>query len=287
MTARLARLAGLAAWMAFLAATAVSLHAVGGALAPPPLTEPGHLGHWVAARQPAEAAMAVLRLAVLAAAWYLLAATVAGALARAAGIASWVRAVDAVSVPLVRRVVHGALGVSFATAALAGPTTAAVAEERAEPAPLAAEVVTMRLLPGSGAPPTPAAKAATAGAPTMRRLDGATTTTTSSPPAPATMRRIDRTTTTPNAPGPGPEPPQAPAASPTTWEVEPGEHFWSVAERVLTSAWGRAPSDREVDPYWRALVGANTEVLRDRGNLDLLFPGQVITVPPPPAAPSR
>ena len=255
-------LVSLLVWTTFLAVAALGLHRMGGALAAPPLAEPGQLGGWLRDREPAGAAMAVVRLVGLATAWYLLAATVASTLARVAGIASWVRATDALSVPLVRRLVHSALGLSFATAALAGAGSAAVADEQTAPAPVAA--VTMRQLPDATVPGSVTTAGAAAAVPTMRRLDDTTTTTTTPP--------VETTAPPPTAPAP--------------WEIQPGEHFWSVAERVLTSAWGRAPSESEVDPYWRTLVGANTEVLRDRGNPDLLFPGQVITLPPPPAAPT-
>ncbi|PLS75238.1 MAG: hypothetical protein CYG61_08380, partial [Actinobacteria bacterium] len=46
----------------------------------------------------------------------------------------------------------------------------------------------------------------------------------------------------------------------------------------------RAPSDAEVDAYWRRLVDANRAILRDPANPDLLYPGQVLTVPPAAAA---
>ncbi|MGH9283765.1 MAG: LysM peptidoglycan-binding domain-containing protein, partial [Acidimicrobiales bacterium] len=89
--------------------------------------------------------------------------------------------------------------------------------------------------------------------------------------------------TPPVEPAAAPAPP--PTADPHTWTVQPGDHFWSVAERVLAEAWRRPPTDTEVDPYWRTLVEANRARLRDPGNPDLLFPGQVIEVPALPAPP--
>jgi len=65
----------------------------------------------------------------------------------------------------------------------------------------------------------------------------------------------------------------------------PGECFWSIAEDVLAAAWGRAPSDAEIVPYWRVLIEANRATLADTANEDLIFPGQVFTVPPPPSRP--
>ena len=71
-----------------------------------------------------------------------------------------------------------------------------------------------------------------------------------------------------------------------TWAVEPGDHFWSIAERVLAERWGRPPTTVETDGYWRALVAANRGRLADRDNPDLLFPGQVVTLPPVPERPA-
>lgn len=244
----------LLAWTAFVAGTLVVLHQVGGALAPPPLAEPSGWGDWFDGRQPAEAVVAVLRLLALGLAWYLLAATVTGTVLRLAGAARLVRAADALTVPLVRRVVNGAVGLSLAAVALGGTAGAAPGPSHPE----AAAVETMERLPDdAGAPP----------APTMRRLP-------------------DEDPTPPPAEAPAPPSPLEAPAGPSaarTWEVRPGDHFWGVAERVLAEAWqGLPPTDAEVDPYWRTLVEANRSVLRDPGNPDLLFPGQVITVPPPP-----
>jgi nucleoid-associated protein YgaU len=65
-----------------------------------------------------------------------------------------------------------------------------------------------------------------------------------------------------------------------TWTIAPGQHFWAVAEHVLARAWGRAPTDAEIVQYWHALIEANRDRLRDRGNPDLVYPGQVFVLPP-------
>jgi nucleoid-associated protein YgaU len=69
-----------------------------------------------------------------------------------------------------------------------------------------------------------------------------------------------------------------------SWTVRPGECFWSIADDVLARAWGRVPSDAEIVPYWRSLIEANRHLLGDRTNEDLIYPGQVFTVPTPPAS---
>jgi nucleoid-associated protein YgaU len=76
------------------------------------------------------------------------------------------------------------------------------------------------------------------------------------------------------------------ATVPSEWQVRPGEHLWAVAEQVLGQAWGRPATDTEIDPYWRALVAANRSRLPDPDNPDLVYPGEVLTVPPPPAEPA-
>lgn len=76
------------------------------------------------------------------------------------------------------------------------------------------------------------------------------------------------------------------APVPTTWTVAPGESLWTIAEELLADSWRRAPSDAETDPYWRLLVERNRARLADPGDADLIHPGQVLEVPPPPAAPA-
>ncbi len=120
------------------------------------------------------------------------------------------------------------------------------------------------------------------GVPTMARADTATT------DPPMVMHRLPdestatTTTTVPRvAAEAAPSPPHAPDL---TWTIQPGQHFWAVAERVLERAWGRSPTDAEVVPYWRDLIAANRGRLYDRNNPDLVFPGQVLVLLPPPAA---
>jgi nucleoid-associated protein YgaU len=81
----------------------------------------------------------------------------------------------------------------------------------------------------------------------------------------------------------------APAAIGVTdrWTVQPGECFWTIAEDVLQRAWGRAPTDAEIVPYWQRLIEANRSELADPANPHLIFPDQVFRVPPPDSTPTR
>lgn len=64
------------------------------------------------------------------------------------------------------------------------------------------------------------------------------------------------------------------------WTVEPGDHMWEIAEETLRDELGREPTDAEVTPYWRSVIAANQDNLRPPEDPDLIYPGQVLDVPP-------
>lgn len=70
-----------------------------------------------------------------------------------------------------------------------------------------------------------------------------------------------------------------------TWDVAEGDHFWAIAEQTLQDAWGRAPTDSQIAPYWRDLVEANGDRLLPPHDPDLVYPGQQFVVPTPPTDP--
>jgi nucleoid-associated protein YgaU len=80
--------------------------------------------------------------------------------------------------------------------------------------------------------------------------------------------------------------PAAPEASPsvaapeTSYTVRAGDSFWSIAAQRVGSAAGLATSDAEVARYWRVLIEANRDHLAVAGEPDLIYPGQVFTLPP-------
>ena len=96
------------------------------------------------------------------------------------------------------------------------------------------------------------------------------------------MRRLPPAGTEPEAP-PAPAPDPVLGGTPDRWTVQPGDCFWTIADDLLHQAWGRAPTDAEIVPYWLRLIEANRAELADPGNADLIFPGQVFTVPTLPA----
>ena len=85
---------------------------------------------------------------------------------------------------------------------------------------------------------------------------------------------------------PAPVPPVAPPAAPVSAArdviVRSGDNLWSIARNALTHDSARRPNDTEVARYWHAVIAANRSTLRSR-DASLIFPGEVVTLPPPPA----
>ena len=67
--------------------------------------------------------------------------------------------------------------------------------------------------------------------------------------------------------------------------VEKGDHFWGIADEALTEAWGRAPTDAELAPYWADVVAANEERLLPPGDPNLIYPDQTFVLPDTPPNP--
>lgn len=253
---RIAAAFALAAWVGLLTAVIVGFSALGsGALAAPPLTEPSAWQAWARSRESVQVAFTLGRLAVIALAWYLLGVTVVGAAARLLRWGRAVRLADLLTVPAVRRLLQSALGVGLATAAL---TTLPAGGQAGPRAPTAAAVELAEAREDALAVGGQAYAL-------MRPLDGQAAT--------ESMQVLEDA---PVQPG---------GRQATTWTVRPGEHFWAIAERVLTRAWGRSPSDAEVVPYWRQVIELNRVRLADPGNPDLVYPGQQFALPPPPPPP--
>ncbi len=246
---RPARLLRLTAWAVGIAVVLFALATSGqGALAPPPLESPSRWQAWFEQREPASAAFAVLRMAAVCACWYLAATTVVGAVLRLLRADVLVAVADAFTVAPVRRLLAGSLTLTLAGI---GPT-ATLARRPAGP------VHHVHLVATSTSTSVPAA----------------------STPDTITMRRIPPPDAEPDAPVA--DPPAVQSAD--RWTVQPGDCFWTIADDVLQRAWGRAPTDAEIVPYWQRLIEANRSELADPANPHLIFPDQVFTVPPVPPA---
>ena len=256
----------LGAWVVLLVAVMAGARGLVATevLAPPPLGGPGQVAAWASEQDPLEAAFALLTVVVAAGAAALLVLTVLGLVARVVRAGRLVTVLDVFTVPVVRRLLQGALGIGLAGAAAAGPAAAGVAVVTPAGATSASVPVDRPHLAREAAGP------------------GAVSTSTSVP--------LDRPDLAPEIDGPAPptmELVEAPVTPVPAGEVTlaPGDHLWATATTALATAWGRTPSDAEVAPYWDRLVAANRDRLPDPANPDLVLPGLRVVVPPVPPSP--
>jgi hypothetical protein len=199
---------------------------------------------------------------------WLIATTVVCVASRAWLRCSPLRGVEWLGAAVIARYIDAAfalaLGVSAITAtagiAAAAPATASRGSGASGP-PVTVEVQpdgTLVIVPPASSPPTPA--------PT-------TTTPTTSTSVPPTRATPPATATAP--------PPST--ATNVTVTVAAGDNLWRIAADHLTTRHGRPALDDEIVGYWRAVVAANRGTLRS-GDPNLIFPGELVTLPALPPA---
>ena len=183
----------LVAWIGVLALVTVALQHLGrGSLAGPPVS-PRTWAAWFAGRDPLVASFALLRLAALALAGYLLTVTLLGTATRVLRLARLAAAIDLATLPSVRRIVESAAGVGLALSttivAFAGSTVAHASVPPRDtgtmvtaPAPgatgdVSSQVPILRRLPGPGI----VGSSSRGDAPVLRRLTVPSSPATTSP----------------------------------------------------------------------------------------------------------
>lgn len=239
-------------WLCFLIAGIVSLHRLGSTFPNSAITDPGG---------PVEPGLAAaFRLVGLAVGYWLVGSTLLYLLARASQIPAALRATSWMTLGPIRRVVDrlaaGALAISLAMPAAVSAATA------------------------PGYIPVPAGDGPES---------NTTTTTPAEPPSTATSLEQQPTSVTadplylPVVALVDPEPivPSATAVFADAIEVvvRSGDDMWNLAEGRLASLLGRRATDSEIAPYWLRVIGANLDRIRS-GDPDLIFPGEVLVLPP-------
>ena len=240
----MSRAARTGCWFAGLAALLVVLRFLGALLGGPPITSLEGVTSWIDRAGPSTVAVWLVRNAAEAALWYILAVSALHAASTTARSAAGLRLADALEVAGTSQLVRAGLGAGLVASTTITVVPVGASSEHEE-----------------------------RGTAIMRPLDdGATPSSSESPVAPA-----------PAVPPHG-APPAPPPPAPSLYTVEPGDSLWLIAHDVLESAWQRPPTDREIDPYWRALVESNRArfVTCDP---DLILPGQVFELPPVPLTP--
>ena len=199
---------------------------------------------------------ALLLIALLVAA-YLVAIFILGAGARRLGNAFAIRLLNQLTLPSMRRHLDRLCGAALGRSVMipAGDPTVAA---RVEVATLASEAPRLSALPSTMPPP-------------LGRVA-----TTQSVPAHAEATVTDP----PLLARQPPAEPTEPSRTRTHWTVEPGDHFWSIAERVVAARGNDPPTERETRRYWLELIEANRSKLPDPSNPDLLPVAIQLDVPP-------
>jgi len=207
------------------------------------------LAGWADATAPADAAMAVARLAAVAVCGWLIVTTLAYGVVRLAARRRPGEASGAwsgrLAGPVVRRLVDAALAASVTVTVVGAPAVASATD-----APV---VSVVRDGHGGGVSQLPGAPASTAAV--------AREPTTTSPPVPASV----------------PAPPVAASVV-----VAPGDSLWELAARQVAAASARpreTVGDGEIAPYWTRVCDANRERLAS-GDVDLIHPGELVILPP-------
>lgn len=237
-------------------------------LAAPPLTHPDELYSWASSLGIAAAALSIARLVALAAGWYFALTTLLHLVAALVHVPVLSYAAKLVTLPPIRRTLMTIAGLGLTAAAPAYATPSA-----RRPPPRAASIsADVAAQPGALM-----RRLSTSPGAVMHRLengDGTATLRVLLPEEPdsATLHVV------PSAPVRPPHP-----VTTGVWTVQAGDDFWHIATSTLTQRWKRAPSAAETDPYWRQLIDSNRALLADPSNPDLLFPGQVLSVPAPPS----
>jgi len=170
---------------------------------------------------------------------------------------------DRLALPAIRRLVERVSAVSLVVSTLVAPANAALAQDPdAPPIPIVAVVEPSMTVDGQTAPPTPPSTQPVPVEP--------------SPRLPASDAAVAPVPLPPATTGQGASDPPV-----TEHTVRAGENLWAISCDVLTARLGRTPSDPETASYWSAVIDANLADLRS-GDPDLIFPGEVITLPGQP-----
>ncbi len=267
----------------------VGLHRLGyGAEFAPPAAD---LKAWLQTAPAEDVLLGTLWIVAFALACWVTATTLLYTLARLTRVPSAIRAVEWATLPAIRRMAERAIAVSLAASTLVGSGgVAALASEHGSssgPAPTAVVLNVGDVSPSSA--PEHTGLKPPAYVPTLAG-------DASEPPAdqvPLVAGEI-----APPVPDPEPIPllgiaggtidlrleeADAPAPGPTIYTVQVGDNLWTIAERHVTAATGRAPSEAETARYWSTLVDVNRDEIRS-GDPDLIFPGERIQCPPVDAA---
>jgi hypothetical protein len=235
---------GLVGWLGFLVASIAGLHRLGSAFPLKLVLDPSG---------PLEPTLAAaIRLAGLAAGYWLAASTVLYLIGRAARLPRALRAIGWATIGPVRRLIDGVVAGAVVVSVGLPASATAMIEPGYIPVPAGDPIETE--VPMTESPPGPV-------------LPGTLFLPIQQIPAPEVG---DSESMAPQIPVPN---------GPTEVVIKSGDHMWSLAEERLNLILGREASDAEIAAYWLQVVGVNLSRIRS-GDPDLIFPGEILLLPP-------
>lgn len=213
---------------------------------------------------------AVVLLVAVGLAYWLLLSTVAYLLASFSGRPALVGAVRWLTLPPIRRLVSRAVALSLAASAVAGSLAPAVAHlaggDRASE--VIVEVDSQRLLHPPGAETAIDSGDESIGAPAKDESPDIVV-----PPHLRPVPAADSAGETPPLPAP------LDGSVVHQVKVRRGDHLWGLSEQHLQRVLIRASlGEHEIAGYWVQVIAANRDAIRS-GDPDLIYPGEVITLP--------
>ena len=229
----------------------------------PPVLHPEHLLVWWGGHPPVVAAVSLLRLGGLVCGTYWLCLCSAVIVFTRSGR---ILRPGRLNLPGLGRLMKIATGGSLLGVAMVCATGCATTAGR----PPTAAATPPELVPlGNAAAP---AKTPAAAGPLLQTGQGASSPTT------------HPTATGEPAPSPTAPPPALRAGTDadttaTSWSVRPGDDLWSITESVLIARLGHAPDQRQIAALWLRVVDANRPNLPDPANPNLIFAGDIVTIP--------
>lgn len=66
-------------------------------------------------------------------------------------------------------------------------------------------------------------------------------------------------------------------ATDATYEVQPGDSLWRIAERTLAAGYADTPTSRDIGRFWPRIFEENRALIGDNPNV--IFPGQLLHIP--------
>ncbi|MBA2336347.1 MAG: LysM peptidoglycan-binding domain-containing protein [Acidimicrobiia bacterium] len=247
-------------WVAWLAAPVLVLAVV--ELLGPPAVDWDDQWDWLGTTSPETAMAALAAMAIRLCALWVFASTAVTGLALLVGRRHLARSVSRFGVPAVRRLALRVATVTLAVSPTAAPTIAAATE----PAPAIA-VAYAANEPDSPLPPFLLTQH---GAPAAVPPDPASEVDPAPPPVPPFMLDERRPTGTTA---------RSASSGAKRYTVVKGDHLWSIAAGHLGDNGAANPTVADICQYWLRLIETNRDVIRS-GDPDLIFPGEVIRLPP-------